>query len=122
MMRPLTVLATAVVLSGVVLAVRAAEPAKSDPKPETSPEAKAACIPAKSVTRWEPIDGWRALAHAGDKPLAFVDLNVFQGGPYFARNGEPAVRLFSSRLCIGDFVQVNGRRGRVINFEFVREN
>lgn len=95
---------------------------RSETRPEGKPEAQPPCITAKSVTRWEPIDGWRALLHAGDKPLAFVDLNVFQGGPYFARNGEPTVRLFASRLCVGDLVQVNGRRGRVVNFEFVRAN
>jgi len=95
---------------------------RSETRPDGKAEAQPPCITAKTVTRWEPIDGWRALLHAGDKPLAFVDLNVFQGGPYFARNGEPTVRLFAARLCVGDLVQVNGRRGRVVNFEFVRAN
>lgn len=119
-----------IITTGALLAVappsHAGEAPRPEPKAESKPdgkgEAKSACLEAQRVTRWEPIDGWRVLAHAGERQLAFVDLNAFQGGPYFARNGEPAMRLFASRLCVGDNVLVNGRRGRVINLEFLRGN
>ena len=75
------------------------------------------CPTVDSVKKWEVISSFRALAYDQNDQYYFF-MSTFVG---YMEKGKPvSFRFFSSTICVGDTVVINGNATRIDNIEGIR--
>ena len=79
------------------------------------------CPAISAVQKWEVISNLKLLAYdAQDRYLFFMNIDYLPF-PAHKTGGSVTLRFFSSTICNGDTVVVNGQQTRVSTLEWIRQ-